>query len=348
MRAIAFFLFGVVICHGASQAQLTGTAFPVSLPATFAGDLPCADCPGIRHQLDLLRGEAFFLRTTYRGREGSETFDIGSWIYVESQRTLMLFGAGAAPLKFAFKDADTLRKLDLEGHEIVSKLNHDLKRSTGLPLLEPRLIMRGMYRYQADAGRFVECLTRQGWPVAQELDNAALESAYSRLRREPGEELLAEVQARVVVRPKVEGAGQQATLVVERFAGVWPGESCGTLFSTESLENTYWKLTRLKESPVIVAEGQREPHLVLNAQSGRVSGYGGCNRLSGSYERAGDRLSFGQIAGTRMACAHGMDIEGTFLDVLGQVRSAKLLRQHLDFYDAAGERLARFEARQLR
>ena len=40
-----------------------------ALPATFVGELPCADCPGIRHQLDLWPDGAFFLRRTYLGRE---------------------------------------------------------------------------------------------------------------------------------------------------------------------------------------------------------------------------------------------------------------------------------------
>ncbi len=105
-----------------------------------------------------------------------------------------------------------------------------------------------MYKYFADAGRFTECLTRQNWPVAQEQDNAALESAYAKARRQPGEELLVNVEGRVALRPKMEGAGQQSTLVVERFSGIWPGETCGTRFATEPLENTYWKLTRLGDA----------------------------------------------------------------------------------------------------
>jgi hypothetical protein len=36
-----------------------------TLPATFAGDLPCADCPGIRYQLELFPRQAFFLRMAY-------------------------------------------------------------------------------------------------------------------------------------------------------------------------------------------------------------------------------------------------------------------------------------------
>ena len=172
----------------------------------------------------------------------------------------MLHGGREAPLKFAIKDANTLRQLDLEGREIASSLNYDLKRTQDLQPLEPRLLMRGMYKYFADAGRFTECLTRRNWPVAMEQDNAALESAYSKARRQPGEELLVNLEGRVVMRPKMEGEGQQPTLVVERFIRVCPGETCGARFATEPLENTYWKLTRLGETPVTVAPQQREPH----------------------------------------------------------------------------------------
>lgn len=48
------------------------------------------------------------------------------------------------------------------------------------------------------------------------------------------------------------------------------------------LENTHWKLTHLGEAPV--SQSQREPNLVLNPDTHRVTGSGGCNSLSGSYE----------------------------------------------------------------
>ena len=128
--------------------------------------------------------------------------------------------------------------------------------------------MRGMYRYMADAGRFTRV------PDTQELargsgkqDNAELESAYFKARRKPGEELLVNLEGRVTMRPKMEGEGQQPTLVVERFIGVWPGETCGSRFATEPLENTYWKLTRLGDTAVTVASQQREPHFILNPTS---------------------------------------------------------------------------------
>jgi copper homeostasis protein (lipoprotein) len=320
-----------------------------SPPATFAGDLPCADCQGIRHQLELFPDQAFFLRMTYLGRgDGANFDDIGGWTVASDRRTLVLHGGREAPRKFAIKDTNTLRTLDLEGREIASSLNYDLKRSQNLGPLEPRLLMRGMYKYMADAGRFTECLTRRNWPVAQERDNAVLESAYSKARRQPGEELLVNLEGQVAMRPKMEGEGQQPTLVVERFIGVWPGETCGARFATEPLENTYWKLTRLGDTPVTVASQQWEPHFILNPQSRRVGGSGGCNRLMGSYELTGDRLTFGQMAGTMMACPEGMDIERTFLQALGQVKQWKIAGQHLELFDAAGKLVARFEARHMK
>ena len=126
----------------------------------------------------------------------------------------------------------------------------------------------------ADSGRFTECLTRKNWPAALEQDNAALESAYSKARGEPGEELLVNLEGRVAMRPKMEGQGQQPMLVVERFIAVWPGETCGARFATEPLENTYWKLTRLGETAVTVAPKQREPHFILNPSCGASLGRG--------------------------------------------------------------------------
>jgi copper homeostasis protein (lipoprotein) len=50
-----------------------------ALPASFIGELPCADCPGIRYQVNLFPDRAFFSRMTYLGRGDDANFDdIGS------------------------------------------------------------------------------------------------------------------------------------------------------------------------------------------------------------------------------------------------------------------------------
>ena len=315
------------------------------LPASFIGELPCADCAGIRYHVNLFSDRVYFLRTTYLGRaDGATSDDIGSWVVSSDRGTILLKGGREAPIVFRIKDENTLRMLDVEGRDIESPLNYDLQRTKNFEILEPRLAIRGMYRYFADAGQFTECLTRRKWPVAQEKDNAALESAYTKARLTPGEELLVNLEGQIAMRPKMEGKGAQPTLVVEHFIGIWPGETCGARFSTAPLENTYWKLTRLRGTPVSVAAKQRESHFVLDSKTKRIAGSGGCNRFTGTYERNGDRLTLGNLAMTFMACPEGMETERDFLGVLEQVRSWKILGNHLELIDGSGNLLARLEA----
>lgn len=318
-----------------------------SLPATFTGDLPCADCPGIRYRLDLFPDSAFFRRLTHLGKaDQAGSDDIGRWVVSTNGDTLVLFGGSDTPVRLAIRSVDTLRVLGPPAAP--SSARTDLTRTTSAEPLEPRLRLRGMYSYMADAGRFTECLTGRTWPVAQEGDNARLENAYGKVHRQPAETLLVEVDGQVAMRPRMEGDGQEQALVVERFGGVWPGETCGSPTSTEPLENTYWKLTRLGDSPVRVTDQQREPHFILHPDSHRVSGSSGCNRLMGGYERQGNRLTFRQMAGTMMACPDGMEIERPFLDAMQKVSTTKITRQHLDVFDASGKFLARFEARHMK
>jgi heat shock protein HslJ len=118
--------------------------------------------------------------------------------------------------------------------------------------------------------------------------------------------------------------------------------------TTAALENTHWKLTRLGDQPVIVAARQREPHLILQPEAQLVGGSAGCNRLSGAYRVQGGQLAFERMVTTKMACREGMDTEQAFLAALAQVRSWKILGQHLELLDASGTLLARFEARSMK
>ena len=79
-----------------------------------------------------------------------------------------------------------------------------------------------------------------------------------------------------------------------------------------------------------------------------MSGSDGCNRLMASYELKGDQLTFGQTAGTMMACPEGMETEKLFLEALKHVSRWKIAGQHLALIDAAGNEVARFEARRMK
>jgi copper homeostasis protein (lipoprotein) len=226
------------------------------LPATFVGNIPCADCPGIRYQVNLLPEHTFVSRMIYLGRK-TEFSDHGSWQIAEGGRMLVLSGERGAHTQFALLNANTLRMLDADGHEINSKSNYDFRRS---PTFKP-----------------------------------------------------------------IESQGKDASAV--------------------ALEGTDWKLISLGETPIHSDSKQQGPHLLLTAESHRVSGSGGCNSLMGSYEMRGEQLTFSKMASTMMACASGMDMDKALEDALAKVSTWKIAGQVLELSDASGRPLARFEAR---
>jgi heat shock protein HslJ len=63
-------------------------------------------------------------------------------------------------------------------------------------------------------------------------------------------------------------------------------------------------------------------------ESRRVSGSTGCNRFFGPVELDGDRISFGNLATTRMACPDAlMDQERRFLEALSKAKRLELTHE---------------------
>jgi heat shock protein HslJ len=223
-----------------------------------------------------------------------------------------------------------------------------IRASASAAPTQSRAEKSGMFRYMADAGLFMDCQTRERRPVAMEGAYKELEAAYLKLRQQPGEELMVTLEGQIMDRPGAEGGRPVPTLVINRYIGFWPGETCGGVGATSPLQETYWKLTRLQGKPVILKQNQKEPSLVFRKEGNRVTGYGGCNELTGTYTLKGNDLTFGGVAMTRRACIDGMDTEGIFAPALTGVRSWRILGEHLELYDASGTTVARFEARALK
>jgi copper homeostasis protein (lipoprotein) len=108
------------------------------------------------------------------------------------------------------------------------------------------------------------------------------------------------------------------------------------------LEKTEWKLIWLKGTAIETAAPQQVPYFQLDPDSHRVSGSGGCNRMTGGYELSGDHLKFSQMAMTRMACIHGGDTEANFSQALDKVTQWKIAKGKLLLLDADQHVLAKF------
>ena len=318
-----------------------------ALPATYTGLIPCADCAGIRYQIDLLPGSAFAQRMSYLRNGRDETYyELGTWSVSADGRTLVLDGSREVSY-WALKDAKTLAKLDGQGDPIVSTLPHELRRATGVPSVEPRLRLQGMFRTRADAPRFRDCRSGLEWPVARSDDFPALERAYVERRSGPGAELRVALDARIERRSRADGTDTHATLVVEDFVRATPGDTCEPRAVAPGLVHTRWRPVRIGEQRVTVTGQEREPWFVLDPKAKQVTGSGGCNRFTGTFEAGAGTLTFGPLAGTRMACP-SLDRETAFLRALEGTKRFRLAGRRLDLEDAAGVVLMELEERNLK
>jgi uncharacterized lipoprotein NlpE involved in copper resistance len=232
------------------------------LPASFRGDLPCADCEGVRHHLDLWPDRVFHLRREWLGTDGVHG-DLGRWQIDSAGRVLVLHGGAEMPLQFEILAADRLRLLDLAGEPIVSELPYELNSDGTLEMAEIPSIFLGPMTYLADSTRFTECRTGRDYPVAPGEEALRLQREYLATISEPGEPLMVHFEGVLKQLPGMEGGRLQSTLVVDRFIAVRPGVACSQVMATASLINTYWRIERMRGAPVEPVPESREPHLLL-------------------------------------------------------------------------------------
>lgn len=116
---------------------------------------------------------------------------------------------------------------------------------------------------------------------------------------------------------------------------------CGSGISLdEPIEGSAWRLAQLGDEPI--APGS-DAQVQFDRSSGRVSGSGGCNRISGTYTRVGSTLKIGQLGSTRMACADPVrgGNEAQFISALQSTASYSLAGPgRLALLDARGRTVA--------
>lgn len=112
-----------------------------------------------------------------------------------------------------------------------------------------------------------------------------------------------------------------------------------------SLTEKYWKLVELYGKPVVYdSTAHREAYIVFRVKDKRMTGNGGCNTISGTYELlTGDRIHISKVVSTMMACM-GANVEAEFLKVLQMADNYNLSVDKLVLNRARMAPLARFEA----
>jgi heat shock protein HslJ len=133
-------------------------------------------------------------------------------------------------------------------------------------------------------------------------------------------------------------------LTTALFASLLMG-GCGSGINLdEPIEGPVWQLEQLGSELIEPSsDPRRNAQIQFDRSSGRVTGSGGCNRVTGTYERSGSTLRVRQLGATRMACpSEASSINETqFFAALQATASYRLQgMSRLSLLDASGRTVA--------
>ena len=104
-----------------------------------------------------------------------------------------------------------------------------------------------------------------------------------------------------------------------------------------ALKQGKWSLQTLHgKEPQLTADMQA-PYIMLDSATGRLSGFGGCNKLVGTVKINGDSISFPGLGSTKMYCEGREELEKGFMGALRSASVFTLKDDRLTLLNADGE-----------
>lgn len=214
----ATLLFALLLgaCHGEHAPEAgAGTSNLAALPGTYAGRLPCRNCPGIDMTLWLRDDGVFFLRQIYLAPDATTAPDrahkLGRWTFDTASRTLVLHGRGPE-LRFALSEGG---KLEMRTG---SPEPQTLTREPTLGPFDDSVRLEGEYVVAPAPETFRECDTGLVLALADDAGGRELRRQRSSVSR-PDTRVLATVEAHFL-------SGPTSMLAIERVISIRPGVSC--------------------------------------------------------------------------------------------------------------------------
>jgi heat shock protein HslJ len=109
------------------------------------------------------------------------------------------------------------------------------------------------------------------------------------------------------------------------------------------LENTNWVATEVMGKAVTVVEGHPAVHMQLHSLDKKITGFSGCNRISGPYESSHEDLKLGPVVATRIACLEA-NVEPQFLEAISGTATFRIAGDELQLQNKVGKIIGRFHA----
>ena len=106
--------------------------------------------------------------------------------------------------------------------------------------------------------------------------------------------------------------------------------------TADSITGIEWVVVEVDGQAAAPGTGGKPATLTFTQEGSRATGFAGCNRFSGDYQREGDQLRFAPILMTKMACDQGMDLERSLGAALEATRSTRATPAQLELLDETG------------
>ena len=111
------------------------------------------------------------------------------------------------------------------------------------------------------------------------------------------------------------------------------------------LEGVLWRMVSYRNADSEMVQSFPEVKSIAGFENGQVTGNTGCNNYNGTYDVDGNRISFGPMASTLMACPPPeTEQEQGYLSALGMVSTFAVDGDNLEMMNEAGEVVLAYEA----
>lgn len=314
-----------------SNAPMSNAEVARVAVGSWVGTIPCADCPGIDYTLDLNPDSTYRERMVYQGRSATPFVQSGIWGVTNGGVKLTKQGAGNNQFVI---EGEALVMLDGDGNRIESALANAYRLQRKNPD-EPE-DNPGLWREKYERGiDFAAIGNEPFWSLEIDLekmiefrlmdeeDGSVLTPIPVTEKPEAGEGIIYRVQTvsgNLEIRIMKEScvntmSGREFPYTVTVLKDDTTYKGCG-MYLRDSRLNGTWNLVEMQAKAINPKDFDRnQPSLSIDLTKGSLSGSAGCNRITGTLEPIGDRISFGPIASTRMACPN-MEVESQFLKLL--------------------------------
>jgi heat shock protein HslJ len=115
-------------------------------------------------------------------------------------------------------------------------------------------------------------------------------------------------------------------IVVFALIVEWEGVGRGEPLYSNNLTGIEWRVSELSGHAVASSVDRQQPFIIFDEAKKQASGFAGCNRFFGGYERNREVLRFGPIGATKRACPDLEEgVETEFLKVLNATRRWRIV-----------------------